>query len=649
MISKGKDSLEMSSGRGALRLAPWVTTVFLLLILGFASAVSFLLIREGRGWVLVLATAFGALLLILARLETEYFQHSLPQWTPLTGRLASLGVVSFAVFAVCYPTLNSYFSGDEFAYIHLFYRPSFSLFLRLFHGDLSQGVWGYNAQELRPFYGLSYMLSYSLWGLHPLGYHLSGALVHVLNAWMVLLIARRMEPGQSGRAGFAALLFATLATNSWNVSWANGYLTEGIPTLFYLSAFVGFVSYRRTGLARYLALAVAAFAACLLSKETAVTLPAMLISYDLFCWLVGERRNPACGGPSSRQRWLAMVPTHAPFVLLILGYFELRHLALASYLREQTWGSHLHEAVTTPSGFWLHFTHAAVRLWDLQAFNLQHLLLPYPAVASAIVLGALGAWTAAILRHMSACRLSVALIVYFGLVWYVVSNAPLTVIYLDPHHLYIPSAGLCVAAAFLAIPAGTEHCPRIGYVGWLGGALVVLIFACQLRSDNAQWARKAEVSGRGTAQLAQALMAMPKQSLVIVWFPPDTPPMSMWDENLPYALQPPFQTADLYSPSRIIELPGTFCCPLPQWWEKTRGVLTAGLAGTQEGTIDIELFAWDERSTAFEVRQRAAPKRLLRACVTKSLGGPLETAEMVEEPKANMLVNGLARLVLDGT
>jgi hypothetical protein len=646
-MSKGKDSEQAPSGGGPLWFTPWITAGFLLFLCGFCFVATFLLFREGKGWVLLIALITGALLWALEHLETRYLGGSARAWNPLPGYLLPVAIISLATLAVCFPTLNSYFSGDEFAYIHLFHRPSFSQFLQLFRGDLSQGVWGYNAQELRPFYGLSYMLSYCLWGVHPLGYHLSAVLVHVLNAWMVFLIARRMAPAESGRAGFAALLFAMLPVHSWNISWANGYLTEGIPTLFYLSAFLGFVSYRRTGLRRYLVVSVVAFGACLLSKETAVTLPAMLGSYDLFRWFVGERRAPAPGEPPRGRQLLGFLMTYLPFVLLLLGYLELRQIAFTSYLREDSWGTHVHEAVTSPAGFWLRFTHVVVRFWNLQTFNLQQLLLLYPDVALGLVLGVLGVWAISLLRRVSACRRSVEVMFYFGLVWYLVSNAPLMVSYLDAHHLYIPSAGLCVAVAFLAVPAGTEARPHVGCVRWLGAALVVLISAFQLWSDNAQWARKAEVSGRGTSQLARAMMEMPRQALVIVWFPPDTPSMSIWDENLPYALQQPFRTMDLYSPSRIIELPGTFCCPLPQWWGKTRGALAAELAGPPDGSVDIELFAWDERSTSFERKQRAVPKSLLRACITDSLGGPLETADTLEERKANMLVKALAGLVLD--
>jgi hypothetical protein len=642
----------MGEGKGS-ELAPpaagpfWsdrlLTAAFLLLLGSVAGLVSFLPFRDGKGWVLLIALIAGAVLWVSEHLEAKY--RSAPRWNPFPGYLAPLAVVSLATLAVCFPTLHSYFSGDEFAYIRLFQHPSWGQFLRLFHGDLSQGVLGWNPQELRPFYGLSFMLSYSLWGIRPLGYHLSAILVHILNSLMVFLIVKRVAPDESGRAGFAGLLFAMLPVNSWNVAWANGYLTEGIPTLIYIFSFLCFISFLSTDRSRYLIVSILAFAAGLLTKETVLTLPVMLASYDLFHWWVAEPLGSARNEPSGRNAWVRRLLTYAPFGLLLIGYLELRRLALPSFLREDGWGSHLHETVTSPAGFWLHFRHAAIRFWDLQAFNFQHLLLPFPSVSLGLVLGVLAVWVVSFFRRRSECRKSMAAIVYFGLLWYLISNAPLMLTYLDGHHLYIPSAGLSVAAAFLAFPGGTELRERAGFMRWLGAAAVVVICACQLWSDNARWAHKAKVSERGTAQLAAALENMPRQTLVLVWFPPDTPYMSRWAEILPYALQEPFRRADLYSPARLIEPFETYCCPLPQWWGKTRGVLAAELAGPADEPVEVELFAWDERTTSFLRRKRALPKELLRAIIIDSLAGPAETTNTIEQ--ANHLVDALARLVLE--
>lgn len=647
-MSSGKDSVLSPPAGGPLWSDRWVTGAFLPFLSGLSVTAAFLLLRDGKGWVLLIALAAGALLWALEHLETRYLGGSARAWNPLPGYLAPVIVISLAVFVVCLPTLNSYFSGDEFAYIPLFRTLSLSQFLRLFHTDLSQGVLGWNPRELRPLYGLSYKLSYSLWGLHPLGYHLSGVLVHVINSAMVFIIAKKLAPGESWRAGFAGLLFAVQPVHSWTISWANGSLTEAIPSLFYISAFLCFACFRRTGLTRYLVMSIVAFAACLLSKETAVTLPIVLISFDLFRKVVGENKASTGAGQAGSRQWLRFILTYFPFAVLLLVYLGLRRLAFVSYLREDQWGSNIQEATSSSAGFWLHLTHLGIRFGDLQVFNLRHLLLPFPAAVLGLVLGLYLVWVLSLLRRRSEYRRSMEVILYFGLVWYLITNLPLLVVYQDPHHLYLPAVGPCIATAFLVAPARAELRKHGGYLRLLGAALLVGFSACQLWKEDTQWARKAEVSARGTAQLAAALGDMPKQTLVVVWFPRESSATEFWDENLPYSLQEPFSPTDLYSRAHIIELPDIYCCPLPQWWEKTKPMLGAELAGAPDEQIEIHLFAWDKRSSCFQTKTRVLPRELLRAYITKSLGGPLETVNSLGEAEANKLVEALARLVSEG-
>jgi hypothetical protein len=207
---------ETESGSAPPEASPFwpdclITGALLLFLTCLAGTTTSILFLDGRESVILIALMAGAFFWGLEHLEDRYSINVTRAWNPLPGNIVPVAVISFATLAVCVPTLNSYFSGDEFAYIPLFHNLTLSQFLRLFHTDLSQGVLGWNPRELRPFYGLSYRLSYSLWGLHPLGYHLTSVLLHVINSVMVFLIARKLVSGESWRAGFAGLLFAVLS------------------------------------------------------------------------------------------------------------------------------------------------------------------------------------------------------------------------------------------------------------------------------------------------------------------------------------------------------------------------------------------------------------------------------------------------------
>jgi hypothetical protein len=625
----------------------WLTAAFLMFLSGLCIAVTFLLLRDGNSYVLLVALLSGALLLALERFEIGYFASSTSIWNPLPGHVAPVITIFLAALVAYLPTLRINFNSDAIAFIHLFHAPSLSQFLRLFLTDLSQSVGGVTVQELRPLYGLSYMLSYSLWGLSPVGYHLDGILLHFLNATTIFVIVRTVAPDKTWRAGLAGLLFALLPANAESLASINGSLTEGVPTWFYLSAFLCFMLFRRSGLTRYLVLSATAFTACLLSKETAVTLPLMLFSYDVFGTTVGKEARSAGGNPSGRQSWRRLVLPHAPFVTLLLAYLALRKVAFSSFLKEdsweRTWGLVAHTGSLGLTGI-LHQLAQLLRYFEaVQGFNVRNLLLPFPVAVMGLVLGLYMAWALFILRRPSECRRSLVEILYFGLVWYVISSAPLLAVHVSVGHLYLPSAGPCIATAFLAVPICAQFQKRAGYLRLVGAFFLVCLCGRELWKENIRWARAWGEMLDAPSQLAASLQELPGQALVIIWYAGGQPTAFRWTEEiLPYSLQPPFTSTDIYSRLRIIEAPEMYCCPVAQWWDKTKLVLASQLAGPQEERIDVHLFAWDWRCRCFQKSRRVMAKVVLRACVAKSLGRPPEQVDSLQPGSAEKLMEALA-------
>lgn len=132
-----------------------------------------------------------------------------------------------------------------------------------------------------------FWVEYHLWGADPLGYHVVNVLLHVAAALLLWrLLVRLAVPG----AYLAALLFAVHPVHVESVAW----ITERkntLSTLFYFAAALAFlrtmsgrrllpdgadVSVRR-GDAAWPLIAVLLFAAAVLSKSMACTLPAALL------------------------------------------------------------------------------------------------------------------------------------------------------------------------------------------------------------------------------------------------------------------------------------------------------------------------------------------------------------------------------------
>lgn len=131
----------------------------------------------------------------------------------------------------------------------------------------------------------TFWLEYRLWGLHPMGYHLVNILLHALAAMLLWHLLRRFLPAG---AWMTAALFALHPVHVESVAW----ITERknvLSGVFYLAALLSYLCFdavrgdrlsetreRRPAWGLY-GLALLLFAAALLSKSTAATLPAALL------------------------------------------------------------------------------------------------------------------------------------------------------------------------------------------------------------------------------------------------------------------------------------------------------------------------------------------------------------------------------------
>ncbi len=189
-------------------------------------------------------------------------------------------------------------------------------------------------------------LDYVVWGMNPVGYHLTNLLLHAANAvlfyFMALRLLRASVPGGHADgswaltlgSGFATLLFAVHPLRAESVAW----ITERrdvLSGLFYLAAVVAYLRYcdgavpegRRTRKWYWASLGL--FALALLSKAMAVTLPVILLALDVY----PLRRF---GGVGGRRPWassMAVVTEKLPFFLLSLAAGVTVLVALAHAIR----------------------------------------------------------------------------------------------------------------------------------------------------------------------------------------------------------------------------------------------------------------------------------------------------------------------------
>ncbi len=159
--------------------------------------------------------------------------------------------------------------------------------------------WMWTTFHMGHYVPLSWMtlgLDYTLWGMNPLGYHLTSLLLHAANAVLVYAIARHLLQRSEwtrlrGRedlvtlgAAAAALLFSLHPLRVESVAWA----TERRDVLSAFFALATILVYLRAvedappSAGRRYWVAVALFVCALLSKATTMTVPAVLAILNVY-------------------------------------------------------------------------------------------------------------------------------------------------------------------------------------------------------------------------------------------------------------------------------------------------------------------------------------------------------------------------------
>ncbi|MEE3348011.1 MAG: tetratricopeptide repeat protein [Nitrospinota bacterium] len=150
--------------------------------------------------------------------------------------------------------------------------------------------------------GLSFALNYQ-WGQeNPFGYHLFNILIHICTTFLVFFIARLTiakgtswdEDAALKIALITALLFGLHPIQTETVTYISGR-PGGLAGLFYFLSLLLFIlaSLKGSRVLRYVfyLLSLIIFFMAVLSKETAITLPVMIILYDL-CFMKGPNWPP---------------------------------------------------------------------------------------------------------------------------------------------------------------------------------------------------------------------------------------------------------------------------------------------------------------------------------------------------------------------
>ncbi len=228
---------------------------------------------------------------------------------PLTRHRIVQGMVLLALFGVVLygnSLKGKLFWDDEETVVqNVFVRsPSYlkEIFLNTYHAGA-----GKQFNSYRPLATASFLLDYRFWRLQPLGYHLTNVLLHIANAWLVLLIFYRLF-GNSAVSFLAAALFLIHPINTEAVNYVSNR-TDLLLLFFVLYGFLSYILYRAHNRIVFLAGCLACYLGAVFSKESGLVFPLFCLVYELF-FKTAPRKTPV------------------PFILLCaaiaIGYLLLR-------------------------------------------------------------------------------------------------------------------------------------------------------------------------------------------------------------------------------------------------------------------------------------------------------------------------------------
>jgi hypothetical protein len=272
--------------------------------------------------------------------DTESTDPSKSKRSYSVDRISLVGLASIAFLTVFiyHGVIQNIFHSDDYAHIRWAYQamnhPQMVLqdFVTSWAGCLSVPFY-------RPLSSVFIFVDYLIWGNNGFGFHLTNIALHIATSVVVWALAKEFgdeivltEQRETGKQGgvdrrsrvwalAAAGLFAVYPLHPEAVSWMIGRV-DLLATFFCVCAFWLFIRWRHTQQRLPFVLALVSFACSLCSKETGVTLPAVLLAYSFLI-------------PSGRvisSKLLSSVKETLPFWIALGLYLLVRVYALKTVI-----------------------------------------------------------------------------------------------------------------------------------------------------------------------------------------------------------------------------------------------------------------------------------------------------------------------------
>ena len=295
----------------------------------------------------------------------------------------------------------------------------------------------------RPLFLLMARINYSLFTTRPLGWHLVAVALHLAVTWLTYALVRKIS-GQFTLAWLTALIFGVHPIHHEVVAWVSG-TTESLCAVFFVGAFLAYLQSLEKSRTAWMVISCTLYSLALLSKETAIVLPALVFTYEC----LGQQPFEESKRPKLAIRIRSAAATLSFYIPIVLAYLVARNRILMglghsnSRVSVWVWMRTLPSILFTYVAHWFYPVHLA-EFYDVfyqPKINFTDVVLP------AVILTAIGVAAWIFRSRLDERMIGVAA------AWIVIPLLPaLDTFVFSPQELvhdryfYIPSIG----AAFLA-------------------------------------------------------------------------------------------------------------------------------------------------------------------------------------------------------
>lgn len=496
--------------------------------------------------------------------KSEVSTVSLTEFTLMPARLDfvscktqfCIGVVLIfvAAFTTFASTFGIGFLGDDFLhleYVSTAFRGNWMPFLNNFTGNWANSD---VMKSYRPLTSLSLFLDYAIWGLNPVGFHLTNILLTIGCAVFTSLVALELTGQRGNRLGATAavwsgLLFCVYPLHAESVAWVIGRV-DLLCTLFYLASLFCYLRFRLLREAPYRTASYLCFLAALCSKEVAVTLPVVILLAELLICKNYERTRTGeaegAGTAAKRQR--------SDHIINVAGFFMV--LFMFAFIRLILIGTLVGgygDSVNLTAGLanlankdsLLKVIYPATEEFSIAPWINPVLLTAYAAIASSFLVR--------LLQKSVYARAYI-----FVLLWLLVSILPAYQIWhiypnLSGSRLfYLSSAPMTILLALLAVPAldtmKKKHVKAALATGVVSLSVVFLSWCYLLSQDLQAWVSAGQQLQRLRTQAIDLINAAPLGAIVLLADLPTDYKGAMMvgrEQYLQIQLRPPFTREDL--------------------------------------------------------------------------------------------------------